>query len=269
MTSLIFGANGMLGYYVSNQLKNAITITRKEFDIETQLWSNLKNILITHKPKVVINCAGLIPQRADTVQNKKYFIINSLFPHVLSIYCNEMNIRCIHITTDCVFSGDAGQYTEQTHHSETNMYGISKSIGEPENTTNIRTSIIGHEIENKKSLLEWIISQKNNKINGYSNHYWNGVTCLQLAKIIEQIIRENRFWVGVRHIHSPDIVSKYELANIINDTYKLNITVNNYTTSTTINKSLSSIYENDFQIPPIKTQIEELYAHYNNSNEFK
>jgi dTDP-4-dehydrorhamnose reductase len=261
MKILIFGANGMLGNYVMEIVDGIkIPITRKEYDIGKKDWVLLKDKLKQYNPDVVVNCAGLIPQRLSTQHNtEEYFIINGLFPNILSIYCNEFNIKCIHITTDCVFSGKKGLYTEEDIHDETNPYGLSKSVGEPSNVTIIRTSIIGHEINNKKSLLEWVISQKNNKINGFSNHYWNGITCLQLSHIINKIINENMFWIGVRHIHSPNIVSKYELLNIINDTYNLNLSINNHTTIPSIDKSLSSIYHPMFTIPNINTQIKELY----------
>ena len=218
-----------------------------------------------HNPDIVVNCAGLIPQRAqsDGPNNEKYFIINGLFPNILSIYCNELNIKFIHITTDCVFSGKKGLYTEEDIHDETNMYGLSKSFGEPLNTTIIRTSIIGHEIQNKKSLLEWVISQKNKKINGFSNHYWNGLTCLQLSHIINQIINNNMFWIGVRHITSPNIVSKYELVKIINDIYDLNLSITDERTTPNTDKSLLSIYQPLFTIPDIHIQIKELYNKFN------
>jgi dTDP-4-dehydrorhamnose reductase len=268
MKIIIFGANGMLGNYVMRIVDGIkIPITRKEYDIEKKDWFLLKNILKHHNPDIVVNCAGLIPQRINTEtpynNNEKYFIINGLFPNILSVYCNELNIKFIHITTDCVFSGKKGLYTEEDTPDETNLYGLSKSIGEPSNATIIRTSIIGHEINNKKSLLEWVISQKNKKINGFSNHYWNGITCLQLSYIINKIINENMFWIGVRHINSPNTVSKYELVYIINDIYDLNLSITNYTTTQTIDKSLSSIYKPMFTIPDIGSQIKELYNKFN------
>ena len=106
--------------------------------------------------------------------------------------------------------------------------------------------------------MEWIISNKDGEINGYDNHLWNGVTCLTLAKIIKDMIDNNMYWKGVRHIYSPDIVSKYELCQYVNEIYGLNININKVNDKSDIDKSLTSIY-NDFEIKVIKLQIVDLY----------
>ena len=269
MKILVFGANGMLGKYVCNYLSKyyeIIPITRNEYNIETADWLKLNSIIEQSNSNILINCAGLIPQRNH--ENKSaYYIINTLFPIVLSIYCNNNNIKMIHITTDCVFSGNTGNYIETSIHDETNDYGISKSLGELcINTTIIRTSIIGNEQNNKKSLLEWVISNKNNTINGYDNHYWNGVTCLELSKIIYEIINKQLYWNGIQHIFSQKTVSKYELIEMINTIYNLKINILKCLTEKTINKSLfTNNTVTNFLIPDIKDQLIELFD-YNNNN---
>ena len=142
------------------------------------------------------------------------------------------------------------------------IYGMSKSLGENlQNATVIRTSIIGETFNGRKntSLLEWVRSNKNGSVNGFTNHFWNGVTCLQLAKIIHEIITTNKYWIGIRHIYSPNVVSKYNLICIINEIYNLNININpcggNY-----VNKSLISKYNNLFVIPDLEIQIKEMYS---------
>ena len=131
----------------------------------------------------------------------------------------------IHITTECVFSGKKGGYNENDIHDATDIYGISKSLGEPVDVCIIRTSIIGEELYSKKSLIEWIKSCKNGTIDGYDKFYWNGITCLEVANIIFNIIKTDNYWQGVRHFFCNTTVSKYELCNIINDIYKLNIDI--------------------------------------------
>jgi dTDP-4-dehydrorhamnose reductase len=123
--------------------------------------------------------------------------------------------------------------------------------------TNIRTSIIGEEIYNKKSLLEWIISNKGNVINGYVNHSWNGITCLELAKQVDDIISNSNYWTGVRHMFSPDTVNKYELSNMINDIYDLKITINKFNTENNCYRNLNTVYT-DFVKLPLYDQIKEL-----------
>jgi dTDP-4-dehydrorhamnose reductase len=155
-----------------------------------------------------------------------------------------------------IFPFRDGNYNKNSIHDEINDYGTSKSLGELCYGTIIRTSIIGEEVINKRSLVEWIKGNKDGEINGYINHYWNGVTCLELSKIIYKIINENLYWNGVRHIFSPTTVSKYELCNMINNTYGLNIKIKEYNTEK-VDKSISSIYETIkiFNIPELEEQI--------------
>ena len=259
MKIIVFGSTGMLGNYVYKVLSEkyiVITITRKEFDIENDLWSKLDNLLQKEYNDVqtIINCAGVISQSCPTLDYKKYIRINTLFPHKLQELSVKYNYKFIHITTDCVYDGQKGNYIETDVHSEPGIYGVSKSLGEPENACIIRTSSIGEELLNKKGLLEWLISQENKEINGYANHLWNGVTCLTLSEIIKTIIEKNLFWEGIRHIYSPNIVSKYELCVYINEIYNLNISICKYETEI-INKSLGSCYNMNFKIKKIENQI--------------
>ena len=268
MKIFIFGSNGMLGNYIKSYLSNTyeiISLTRKDYDLSKLSIDTLTKLLCnkTIQPDdIVINCAGVIPQASKQrgLNTRLYFTINSLFPVILSQICQKYQAKMIHITTDCVFSGKDGNYNEDSIHDEMNDYGISKSLGELCKATIIRTSIIGEELENKRSLLEWLRKNKGESINGYTNHYWNGVTCLQLSKIINVIIDNELYWEGVRHVYSPKSVSKYDLVQLINIIYTLNITINEYQTEETIDKTLSTIYEtnNQFHIPNLKEQITEL-----------
>lgn len=268
MKVLIFGSNGMLGNYVKKFLSQSyqiVSITRSEYDIQTLNNKTLLELLLSNnlqKNDIVINCAGVIPQssKQKKIDKRNYFTINSLFPVILGNLCSEFNARMIHITTDCVFSGKKGNYNENDVHDENNDYGVSKSLGELCNSTIIRTSIIGEETKNKRSLLEWVKSNKNKEINGYVNHLWNGVTCLQLAKIIDEMIKKELFWKGVRHIFSPVSVSKFELVSIINDKYNLNIKINKFQTIECVNKTLTTLFNvnDNFNLPNLKEQIEEM-----------
>jgi dTDP-4-dehydrorhamnose reductase len=262
---IIFGSNGMLGSYISKYFRlnipiEVIALTRTEYDITVENISNLEGFLNRFNVDgytCVINCVGLIPQRAQK-NDINYFLINTIFPLELSKVCVKYNTKLICPTTDCVFSGKRGNYNENDFHDEKSTYGISKSLGEPPNATVIRTSIIGEELVNKCSFLEFI---KNNKteINGWDNHLWNGITCYQYCKVIEQIIRDNLFWSGIRHIYSPDVKSKYELAVIIKDVYNLDININKFNHNDTIDKTLTSIFDTNslFNIPTLEEQIRE------------
>ena len=250
MKIVIFGATGMLGTYVSSLLSKkyqVLKITRQDYDL-TDLNINILRVVFRDNDissnDIIINCAGVIPQQKSP-SKRDFYKINSLFPVILSMICYyEIECKMIHITTDCVFDGKkTGEYDETSIHTETNDYGISKSLGEICDATIIRTSIIGEQLHDKYSLLEWVKSNKGGTINGYVNHYWNGVTCLELAKYIEDIIVNNKYWYGVRHIMCEKPVSKYELLCMINEIYDLNICINK-TETNIIDKTLNSVYEN-------------------------
>lgn len=225
MRVFVFGSNGMLGNYLNSYLKgkvDVVSLTRNNFDISLA-FSSVADFLseeyqITSED-IVINAAGVIKQR-DFCQ-KQLIAVNSLFPHYLA----GLDCNVIHITTDCVFSGKDGSYVETSLHDCLDDYGKSKSLGENGDITIIRTSIIGEEKYNKKSLLEWVRLQEGKDTFGYVNHFWNGVTCLELSKLIYKIIKEKNYWKGVRHIFSPDTVSKNDLVNFISKIYNLNIKV--------------------------------------------
>ena len=247
MNIVLFGSTGMLGRYVYYNLKesyNVICIKRHQFDIENDSWTKLHHLLcdnLNYKIKendIIINCAGIIPQKYKNDHFKTYIRVNTLFPHKLNEISKKIKCKFIHITTDCVFDGLKGNYSLNDSHSAKDIYGISKSQGEPEDATIIRTSIIGEELYGKRSLIEWVKSNKDGSIKGYTNHYWNGVTCFELAKYIKNMIYNNNFWLGVRHICSPNIVTKYELCCYINEIYNLNINIEKYADSISKNMTL-------------------------------
>lgn len=256
----LFGSTGMLGNYVKKVLSynnyDITYINREQYNVLIDCFGKLNTILSNcNENDIIINCIGLINQKANASDIHDYIKINTLFPHKLNEIAKKYKSKLIHITTDCVFDGVTGNYNENSKPNSNEIYGISKLLGEPEDCTIIRTSIIGHEIKHKKSLLEWVISKKNGKINGYTNHFWNGVTCLKLANIIMEIIKKNLFWNGIRHIYSSNNISKYELCCIINDIYKLNINIEETQHNNCINRVLNSNFEIPFVIPNIKEQI--------------
>ena len=272
MNIVLFGSTGMLGRYVNYNLKesyNVICIKREQFDIENDEWYKLEDLLSDNlkyhhnnendnnendnnendnnendnkENNIIINCAGIIPQKYKNDHFKTYIRVNTLFPHKLNEISKKLNCKFIHITTDCVFDGVKGNYYVNDIHSAKDIYGISKSQGEPEDATIIRTSIIGEELYGKRSLIEWVKSNKDGSIKGYINHYWNGVTCFELAKYIKNMIYNNEFWLGVRHICSPNIVTKYELCSYINEIYNLNINIEKYEDSISKNMTLCGEY---------------------------
>jgi dTDP-4-dehydrorhamnose reductase len=191
----------------------------------------------------------------NTLDVSEFIIVNSLFPRMLADYCEIRGARMIHISTDCVFSGAEGNYCETDPYDDENIYGISKSAGEPLNCTTIRTSIIGESKGNLVYLLEWIRSHKNTTVNAWKNHIWNGITCLQFAKLCEKIIESGEFWRGTRHIYSPISICKADLVEFINNLYELNNVINKVDVDVSCDRTLTSIYPIIFTIPSIRDQI--------------
>ena len=266
MKVYVFGYKGMLGRYVYSYLKlknyDAVGITRNEIDAAEYSEEELRALLFHNgfkKDDVIINCMGTIKPQVDKFGTLPAIKINSVFPHHLSNVCEKEGYKMIHITTDCVFSGKDGLYKENSPHDCTDVYGKTKSLGEPSNCTVMRTSIIGEEIGQSRSLIEWIKSMKDKSANGFTNHNWNGLTCLQVAKVFENIIADNKYWKGVRHIFSPNILTKYELVKTVSNIYDLDIKVVPVEAVGKCDRSMSTIYDDyKFDIPTIEEQIIEL-----------
>ena len=257
---VLFGHTGMLGRYVYSYFKNSefllqvvngfrVTKDTTVSDIDTVLKA-----CEVDETTCVINCIGAIPQRETAPQ--QFYIVNGVFPHLLWSACQKYGCTMVHPTTDCVFSGKKGGYVETDAHDETGHYGVSKSVGEP-NCTVIRTSIIGEELANKRSFLEFV-KNSTGEIKGWTNHMWNGITCLEYCKVLYELLTKYTFWTGVRHIASPTAASKYEMACMIRRTYGLNIDIIEATTVEPCDKTLSTIHESSFEIPELSAQIDDL-----------
>jgi len=266
MNIIICGSSGMLGHTLKKYLKNhypVSTIDRSNLNfhnVNSQALSDHIKSLCQNQTTLLVNCVGLIKQRSVT--DYEMIDINAVLPHKLAHICNNLSIKMIHFSTDCVYSGKKGLYTETDQHDATDIYGLSKSLGEPKSCSVIRTSIIGEELTNKLSLVEWVKSNKNQSIKGFTNHFWNGVTCLQAGKIIKYILENDLFWSGTKHFYS-DILDKYTLVSIINNIYNLNISIKPIEDVSSINRTLSSNLDIlPFNIPVLYEQIKEMKSFY-------
>ena len=260
MKVLIVGSTGMLGntllQYFNSLKCDVKTLNRADLDLSKCSKEELEFKIIDSECDVLINCAGLIKQRKGTTITE-FIAVNSLLPHRMADICEVQNKKMIHITTDCVYSGLDGYYNEDDDFDIFDDYGRSKSMGEPINCTVIRTSIIGEEKINKLSLLEWVKSNEGKEINGYKNHKWNGLTCLQVGKLMNKIIVDDLYWNGVRHFHSNE-VSKYDLVSMINEIYELNIKIIPMNDNLSVDRTLNSTYDiYELKIPNLYKQIEE------------
>ena len=192
-------------------LKNSKLIY-KDFAENTD-FNFLENLM----PDIIINCVGITTRRINKTNISQLEFINSKLPHILGDWAIINNRKLIHLSTDCVFSGKAGNYIDDSYHDATDLYGRSKSLGEVnnKNTLTIRTSLIGREIFNFTELFEWFQSNKGSKVSGYVNVIYSGVTTIRLGKILEKIINDFPDLVGIYNFSSEPI-TKYSLLNLIN-----------------------------------------------------
>jgi dTDP-4-dehydrorhamnose reductase len=269
MRILILGSTGMLGSAVGKHFlktDNSVCLTyrtdikygnpwaRIKFDpLKQDLW------YLCDRERLydyVINCIGVIKpfMATDPIAARK---INTVFPWELSKWCKSIGARLIHITTDCVYSGKKGMYKESDIHDALDDYGKSKSLGEPTDCMVIRTSIIGEEIHKNASLIEWAKSQKGKEVRGFTNHYWNGITTNQYAQVCESIIRDNLWEPGLFHVHASDVINKYQMMTYFNDKFDLNLTIKEFQTPETCDRSLSSEKDlcSKLKVPTVKDQI--------------
>lgn len=230
---IVLGSNGMLGRYVYDYLKykceyKVVGITRGNLSA-----SNLDDVrkgmnYLIKCGDIVINCMGVTNKRTD-ISTEEMYIVNAIFPHVLDRICMRKGAHLVHPSTDCVFTGERGNYALSDIKDEEGSYGLSKSIGEEIYGSVVRTSIIGEEELRKSNLIAWCHSQRNCTVNGYVDHFWNGVTCLEWVKLVERIIRERDFWSGVRVYQSTfegqKSVTKFDLVQCISDVYNLGLVV--------------------------------------------
>jgi len=239
MKILILGSTGVLGktlqLYLSKKNIDFLTLSReksKNRNINLKNFSNFKKleqIISKIKPTHIINCIG-VTKFNNTYKNKKLTIsLNTKMPIYLAKFCKLNKIYLLHISTDCVFSGKKGNYSDNSVKDSKDLYGLSKNKGEVKNkfTSTIRTSFIGPELNTKKSLLSWFLNEKK-FVRGYSKAFFSGLTSLELCKIIDNyFIKKNILQNKIINIGSRRI-SKFILLTKIRMIFKKKIDIVRY-----------------------------------------
>lgn len=245
MKILILGATGMLGYSLfSNLIEHANlsvfgtvrSIAGKEHffkesqhqlitNVDAYDISSLQHAIETVSPNVVINCVGLIKQQGISKQHIDAIKINALLPHELANICDQFDAKLIHFSTDCVFTGDVGLYTEDSIPDARDLYGKSKYLGEVSygKHLTLRTSIIGHELTSAVSLVDWFLSQ-GESTKGFSKALFSGLPTCYIAKLLIDYILPNPEVAGLLHL-SVDPIDKYTLLQLIAKQYQKKITI--------------------------------------------
>jgi dTDP-4-dehydrorhamnose reductase len=243
---MVLGGAGMLGHKMFQVLRERsadVFCTVREHELEapldrvellqgrdvlqgvdvTDFWA-LDAILSAFRPEYVINCVGIIKQRAEAVSPIPSITLNSLLPHKLAQMATQWGGRVIHFSTDCVFSGKRGEYTEEDHSDAEDLYGKTKFLGEVAvaNALTLRTSIIGRELTEHRSLLDWFLAQNKKTIRGYRRVIYSGVTTNYLAELVASIIQEHSGLHGLYQVASEPI-SKYDLLRLLREAYQLDV----------------------------------------------
>ena len=184
-----------------------------------------RSIEATH-PNVVINAAGVIKQRPSSKNIATTLTINSILPHKLAALGQEYGFRTIIVSTDCVFSGAKGSYTEDDPTDANDLYGISKRLGEitDENCLTLRTSIIGRELSAGHSLVEWFLSNRGRTVKGFSRAIYSGFPTTIFADIIDDLLSNFPDLSGLYHI-SSDPIDKCELLELVNSAFNSDVTI--------------------------------------------
>lgn len=259
MKILILGGYGMLGHKLvqtfGNKFEIYTTIRGKYKDVEkygffdagktfekidAEKITAVEEIIGQIKPFVVINCVGIIKQISASKNVIKTLTINSIFPHQLAELSRKHRFRLINISTDCVFSGNKGDYAEDDVCDAVDLYGKSKNLGEitEGNCITLRTSIIGRELQTAHSLVEWFLSHRNNRVKGYTNAVYTGFPTSVFADIISELITKHPRLSGLYHVSSNPI-NKYELLKLLNKYYDANVSIEPFE-DFKIDRSLSS-----------------------------
>ena len=241
MKVIILGGTGMLGHQIIKQCIKLqidwVTVVRDENLLKKTFGdlllgklailddiknlNGLEEIIVKSKSAFVINCIGVVKQSSLANDYIESITINSLLPHQLDKICKKNGVRLIHISTDCVFDGKKGLYTETDFSDATDLYGRTKFLGEISkgDPITLRTSIIGHElVQETHGLVDWFLKQEN-RINGFTNAIFSGLTTLELSKLILQTIIPQNMPGGLYQVAAKPI-SKFDLLALIAEVYK-------------------------------------------------
>ncbi|TYK70586.1 SDR family oxidoreductase [Comamonas sp. Z3] len=242
---LVIGASGMLGssifrflsqfssYEVWGSVRSSDSSllfpkamrSRIVSGVDVESSDSLIGLFSSVKPTLVINCVGLVKQLSVSKNALAAIPINSLLPHRLASMCEMVNARLIHFSTDCVFSGYRGMYTEGDIPDAQDMYGRSKLLGEVDypHAITLRTSIIGHELSGARSLVGWFLSQQG-AVKGYRRAIFSGLPTVEIARLIHNHVIPHPEISGLYHV-SAEPINKFDLLEIVAKVYQKDIEI--------------------------------------------
>lgn len=245
MRVLVLGATGMLGHklcYLYRDRYDVWCAARGNYDtcspygiyrpdrflsgLDASDFPTFHRAIDVARPDVIINCVGIVKQAPQANSPVDVIEVNALLPHRIASVCQNTGSRLIHISTDCVFSGRRGMYTENDIPDAEDLYGRSKALGEVTGAgcVTLRTSIIGRELKRAYGLVEWFLSNAGGSVSGYSRAVFSGLTCHVLADVIASIIDDYPGLSGLYQV-SSDPISKYDLLMLLRDSYGIEVDI--------------------------------------------
>ncbi|OED98593.1 dTDP-4-dehydrorhamnose reductase family protein [Vibrio breoganii] len=231
---LILGTSGMLGNSIFSNLpkeKYSVTGIQRSQSSDVNIKGNIdaldNDLLLSTieeiNPDVLVNCIGVIKQNVEDADIPNMLSLNSILPHKLCAIAERLNCKFIHFSTDCVFDGALGNYKDNDEYTSRDIYGVSKYFGEIKdspNTVTLRTSIIGHGIEENRSLIDWFLNS-DSRIKGFSKAVFSGFPCCEIANILDTHVINNNELCGLYNLSSNPI-NKHDLLTEVNNVYELN-----------------------------------------------
>lgn len=264
---LILGATGLIGHQVYFRLKtnknflvSTLSRNRKISDNTVLLDARdeylLEKVIVETNPDIIVNCIGVLIEEANHHPENAIFL-NAYIPHRLKNIANTLSAKLVHISTDCVFSGKKGSYTENDIPDADDIYGRTKAMGEVTKSPHVtlRTSVVGPEIKEGQELFHWFMTQEGS-IKGFTKSYWSGVTTLELAKAVEWAIEKDI--QGLYHITNGIPINKYELLMLFKKYTNKKIIIENIKGRVTNKSFLDTRKEIDFTIPSYEIMIDEM-----------
>jgi dTDP-4-dehydrorhamnose reductase len=238
-TVLVLGVSGMLGnavlrlfatspgFTVFGSMRSAALLSRLPAAVRSQVITgvdvenadSLMRLFATVRPQVVVNCVGLVKQLAEADDPLLALPINALLPHRLARLCEVAGARLVHVSTDCVYSGERGGYVESDLPDARDLYGRSKLLGEVDYPTavTLRTSIIGHELGSAHGLVGWFLAQTQ-RVKGYRRAVFSGLPTDELARVIRDHVLPRPALRGTYHV-SAEPIDKFELLTLVARAY--------------------------------------------------
>lgn len=246
MKILIVGGSGMLGHQLWRHFRpnheTWVTLRRPapEFaarglfndqrvfpGLDVMDFESVARAIRELRPDAVLNCVGIIKQLKEAKNAIQSLTINSLLPHRLAEVCGETGAKLVLFSTDCVFSGRRGSYQENDFADAEDLYGRTKFLGEVADAPHVitlRSSIIGREIGSTHSLVDWFLSQKAPRVNGFRGAIYTGFSTLEMARIVERVIDKQKHLHGLWQVASRPI-TKYDLLLLLRDNYGLSVQI--------------------------------------------